>query len=639
MLHSETFLSSNHKALFFPTASIAYAHSHISTDLPFSANVSDPTSVHLIPSSLIDSSSKRTHHHNCYAIAEYLSQDLPYQLSPDDVYRTAGCTQAIEAVVSALARPGANILLPKPGYPQYVARAAFDYLQVRHFDPEGDWEVDLSSGEALADDNTAAIVIINPSNPCGYVFKVPAFEEVVGSNPFVPMEQFASILSVLTLGSSSERWIVPGWRLGWIVTNDPNGILKKLGEKWKFKGNKELNAASISVAGVVELLFQNINANDHRPTIVLGGGDPSRFPSYRTTSSVVDSVRSFSFNSYPPTVGLLPARSAIAKHLSQDLPYQVSPDDVYITAGCTQAIEIVISALARPGANILLPRPGYPQYEARAAFDRLEVRHLALIPERGWEVDLDSVEALADDNTAAIVIISPSNPCGNVFKYQHFKKVYVLGHLVIGSNPFVPMGEFASIVPVLTLGSISKRWIVPGWRLGWIVTNDPNEIFKKTGIVESIKNYLDISTDPATVIQGAVPQILEKTNKDFFSNTIVMMRQTADMLYDRVKEIPCLTCPQKPEGAMSVLIKLNLSLLENIVSDMDFCLKLAKEESLIILPEKMLSFLYTEPVLMIVGVVVGLKNWLRVSFAVELPNLEDGLERLKAFCQRHANKQ
>nr|XP_048328441.1 probable aminotransferase TAT3 [Ziziphus jujuba var. spinosa] len=162
-------------------------------------------------------------------ISKYLSQDLPYQLSPDDVYRTAGCTQAIEAVVSALARPGANILLPKPGYPQYVARAAFDYLQVRHFDPEGDWEVDLSSGEALADDNTAAIVIINPSNPCGYVFKVPAFEEVVGSNPFVPMEQFASILSVLTLGSSSERWIVPGWRLGWIVTNDPNGILKKLG--------------------------------------------------------------------------------------------------------------------------------------------------------------------------------------------------------------------------------------------------------------------------------------------------------------------------------------------------------------------------------------------------------------------------
>lgn len=55
----------------------------------------------------------------------------------------------------------------------------------------------------------------------------------------------------------------------------------------------------------------------------------------------------------------------------------------------------------------------------------------------------------------------------------------VYDHLAFGSNPFVPMGKFGSIVPVLALGSISKRWIVPGWRLGWIVTCDPNGILKK----------------------------------------------------------------------------------------------------------------------------------------------------------------
>lgn len=44
------------------------------------------------------------------------------------------------------------------------------------------------------------------------------------------------------------------------------------------------------------------------------------------------------------------------------------------------------------------------------------------------------------------------------------------------------MGMFGSIAPVITLGSISKRWIVPGWRLGWLVTNDPNAILKKHGV-------------------------------------------------------------------------------------------------------------------------------------------------------------
>lgn len=82
-----------------------------------------------------------------------------------------------------------------------------------------------------------------------------------------------------------------------------------------------------------------------------------------------------------------------------------------------------MTALARPGANILLPRPGYPLYEARASFSQFEVRHFDLLPEKGWEVDLDSVEALANDRTVAMVVINPGNPCGNVLTLEHMKKV------------------------------------------------------------------------------------------------------------------------------------------------------------------------------------------------------------------------
>jgi tyrosine aminotransferase len=58
----------------------------------------------------------------------------------------------------------------------------------------------------------------------------------------------------------------------------------------------------------------------------------------------------------------------------------------------------------------------------------------------------------------------------------------VYAHLTFGKRKFVPMGVFGSVAPVLTLGSISKRWVVPGWRLGWIVTNDPNGVFRKTKV-------------------------------------------------------------------------------------------------------------------------------------------------------------
>ncbi|KAF5941208.1 hypothetical protein HYC85_022375 [Camellia sinensis] len=236
---------------------------------------------------------------------------------------------------------------------------------------------------------------------------------------------------------------------------------------------------------------------------------------------------------------------AIAEYLSHDLPYKLSPDDAFVTSGCTQAIDVALSMLARPGVNILLPRP------------------------QGWEVDLDAVEALADHNTAAMVIINPGNPCGNVYTYPHLKKIAetakrlkilviadeVYGLLAFGANPFVPMGVFGSVVPVPTLGSLSKRWIVPGWRLGWFVINDPNDIFRNPKIVERLKKYFDILGGPSTFIQAAVPRILQQTEDVFFTKTINILKQTSDICCERIKKIPCISCPYKPVGSMAVMVR------------------------------------------------------------------------------------
>lgn len=116
---------------------------------------------------------------------------------------------------------------------------------------------------------------------------------------------------------------------------------------------------------------------------------------------------------------------AVAEYLSRHLPYTLTPDDVFLTIGCTHAIEVALSVLTYPGANILLPCPGFPYYEAFSAYIGLEHRHFSLLPEKGWEVDLDAVEALADENTVAMVLINPGNPCGNVFTYKHLQKVFL----------------------------------------------------------------------------------------------------------------------------------------------------------------------------------------------------------------------
>ncbi|PKU71393.1 tyrosine aminotransferase [Dendrobium catenatum] len=388
--------------------------------------------------------------------------------------------------------------------------------------------------------------------------------------------------------------------------------------QWRFSAsNAVVNAPSTSIRSALHAVMANLDENDERPVASLGFGDPSVFPSFRTTpvaeDAIVSALRSAKFNCYAPAAGIPTARCAIVEYLSGDLPYKLSPDDVFLTSGCTQAIEIVVSVLSQPGANILLPRPGFSVYEEQCASSGLDVRHFNLVSDREWEIDLDMVESLADDKTVAMVVINPCNPCGNVLSYQHLSKVAetakklgimviadeVYGHLTFGKNPFVPMGAFGQTVPVLTLGSLSKRWLVPGWRLGWIAATDPNGILKNT--------------------KGAVPEILKNTKDDFFKKTIETLRKLADLCYTKLQEIDCIECPHKPEGSMFAMVKLDISYLDDIQDDFEFCCKLVKEESVVILP----------------GVAVGMKNWLRITFAIESSTLDDALDRLKSFCKRH----
>ena len=114
---------------------------------------------------------------------------------------------------------------------------------------------------------------------------------------------------------------------------------------------------------------------------------------------------------------------AVAEYNSRDSGISYTPDDVIITAGCTQAIEFSIAALRRRGSNILLPRPGFPLYATFCSYLGVNVRYYDLLPEQGWEIDLEMVERIADKNTIAILICNPSNPCGVAYSHDHLSKV------------------------------------------------------------------------------------------------------------------------------------------------------------------------------------------------------------------------
>lgn len=133
-------------------------------------------------------------------------------------------------------------------------------------------------------------------------------------------------------------------------------------------------------------------------------------------------MNSYKANGYGPSIGLLPSREALAKHYSTD-EAPLTAKDIYITSGCSDALNISIGVLCNEGQNILLPMPGFSLYETLASSKGIECKFYKLLPEKNWIIDLENLESLIDDKTAAILINNPSNPCGSNYSSEHLLKV------------------------------------------------------------------------------------------------------------------------------------------------------------------------------------------------------------------------
>jgi tyrosine aminotransferase len=304
--------------------------------------------------------------------------------------------------------------------------------------------------------------------------------------------------------------------------------------------------------------------------------------------------------------------------------------------GAAQALHLTIDVLRFPGCNILLPRPGFSLYEAICSYFNVEARFYDLLGDSNWEIDLHHVEALADDNTIAIIICNPGNPCGSVFSYQHLAQVATLAgelkmsiiadevyaKMVFGKTPFVSMATFSTVVPVIAIGSISKGWLATGWRLGWIAMWDPHGILKKAQIPEGILTLMQIESGPCTPIQATLPDILHYTPNSEFEKTCEHLRLGSDLSYVRASKIKGLSVPTRPEGSMFMMVKLDIALFDNISSDTEFTLALLREESVLVLP----------------GIAFGIPDWFRIVFALSLPQLGAAWDRIGEFCSRHVRQ-
>lgn len=209
-----------------------------------------------------------------------------------------------------------------------------------------------------------------------------------------------------------------------------NGKVKNNNSCSVIKCNATLAEQKISIRGLVGKLLSSPNPD--KEILSLGVGDASAFAAFRegrdVSRCIMESVNSGTFHGYPPAHGFPFVRRAVADYLSWGVSQKFNEKDVFMTVGGTQAIQVILTVLANQGCNVLLPRPGFPPYEATCEINHIEPRYYDLLPNSNWEVDLDQVRNLTDSKTVGIVVINPNNPCGAVYSRSHLTKARFLSH-------------------------------------------------------------------------------------------------------------------------------------------------------------------------------------------------------------------
>ncbi len=297
-------------------------------------------------------------------------------------------------------------------------------------------------------------------------------------------------------------------------------------------------------------------------------GDPIPF-GFSTPPALVEAVARAErdgYNGYVPSPGITPAREAVAADWTrQGFPADV--DRVLITAGTSEGIELALTAMVDPGDAVLVPMPTYPLYTAVLAKIGADVSYYRTDPSNGWQPDLDHVQSLITTRTRALVVIDPNNPTGAVYSdatrralidMAERHSLVLLADEVYGDlaydGPVQPMGSLAPDAAVISFSSLSKAYLAPGWRAGWMVVGRNPRLNELLAAIKKLADGRLCSNGPSQY--AIAPALLgDRSHQESFR---AALRERADLTVRAMNAIPGMSCVP-PSGAFYAMPKVALA--------------------------------------------------------------------------------
>jgi alanine-synthesizing transaminase len=281
-------------------------------------------------------------------------------------------------------------------------------------------------------------------------------------------------------------------------------------------------------------------------------GDPVAF-GFQTPAHLVETVARAmrdGHNGYVPSAGIPPAREAVAADYAAR-GVQVSADRVLITTGTSEGIELALNALVDDGDEVLVPLPTYPLYTAVLAKISAQPRYYRTDPHRDWLPDLDHLRSLVTARTRVLVVIDPNNPTGAVYpapvrraliEFAERHDLTILADEVYGDLGYegsLPLlGTFDLDAPIISFSSLSKAYLAPGWRAGWLVVGATPRLDAALAAIKKLADGRLCSPGP---MQYAVTAALtgDRSHQVAFRTALA---ERARLTSERLNAIPEMRC-------------------------------------------------------------------------------------------------
>jgi len=334
------------------------------------------------------------------------------------------------------------------------------------------------------------------------------------------------------------------------------------------------------------------------------------------------------FTKYTAAAGTLELRKAICRKLEKDNGVTYEPSQIIVSNGAKHALSNVFYAIVDEGDDVIIPKPFWISYEAMVELAGGNVIAIDTKKENSFIVTKEELEEAVTPNTKAIVITTPSNPTGMVASRQQLQIIadfakkhdlYIVADEIYEKLIYNEEKNHVSIASLsedakertIIINGVSKSYAMTGWRIGYSASN--KAVAKAVAGIQSqtASNANSIAQKAALAALEESQMCVEDMKKEF--------SKRCDYCFEREEKMPYVSA-LKPEGAFYLFIDVSktygMKHSERVINS-------AADFAEILLNDKLVALVPCAD--------FGMSDYIRISYASSMENLEEGMNRIEEF--------